>query len=153
MIKRYLGGGIRLNILVSACLLGVNCRYNGTSIIHEDIRIYKNTHNLIPVCPEIFGGMPTPRDPAERKVDKIITSMGEDVTAAYEKGAMEVLKLAQFYECTIAILKERSPSCGCGKIHNGNFDGTIIDGNGVTAELLMKHKITVIGESHIKEYL
>lgn len=96
MIKRYLGGGIRLNILVSACLLGVNCRYNGTGIIHEDIRIYKHTHNLIPICPEIFGGMPTPRDPAERKCDKIITSVGEDVTAAYEKGAMEVLKLAQF---------------------------------------------------------
>ena len=138
------------NILVSACLLGLNCRYNGTGVLREEFEKYKQEYNLIPVCPEIFGGMMTPRDPAEIVNHRVVNSCGEDVTKYYEKGATEVLKLAYFYDCKLAILKERSPSCGSGQIYDGSFTGNLISGNGVTAELLMKNGITVIGETQIE---
>lgn len=142
-----------MNILVSACLLGVSCRYDGTGKYYRELTPYMKTHHLIPVCPEIFGGMPTPRDPAEQKDGLVITSKGENVTKEFQKGALEVLKLGKLYDCKLAILKERSPSCGCQKIYDGNFDGTIIEGNGVTAELLLTHGIKVIGESECVEFI
>lgn len=141
-----------MNILVSACLLGVSCRYDGTGALEEILNKYRDRHNFIPVCPEIFGGLQTPRNPAEISGDRVITSNGEDVTENYKKGSEEVLKLAQFYGCTIAVLKERSPSCGKGKIYDGSFKHMLIDGNGITAELLTKNGIEVIGESKLKEY-
>lgn len=116
-------------------------------------KLYKKKHNLIPICPEVYGGLKTPRDPAERIKDNIITKNGEDVTEQFQKGAEEVLKLAKFYDCKLAILKERSPSCGYGKIYDGTFTGTIVDGNGVAAELLAQNGITVIGESEIEKML
>jgi uncharacterized protein YbbK (DUF523 family) len=142
-----------MNILISACLLGVNCRYDGTGKFIEQLHILKEKHHLIPVCPEIFGGLETPRQPAEKIMDKVITKTGEDVTNYYKKGANEVLRLAKFYNCKFAILKERSPSCGHGGIYDGTFSGTVIDGNGVTAELLIENGITVIGESQIETLL
>jgi uncharacterized protein YbbK (DUF523 family) len=110
-------------------------------------------YHLIPVCPEIFGGMSTPREPAERIKDKVITRIGEDVTEYYKKGAQEVLNLAKLYQCEYAILKERSPSCGCGKIYDGTFTHTQIDGDGVLAELLISEGIKVLGESNVQELL
>ena len=142
-----------MNILISACLLGVNCRYDGTGIFIEQLHALKKKYHLIPVCPEIFGGLKTPRDPAEIILDKVITKNGEDVTENYKKGANETLKLAKFYDCKLAILKERSPSCGYGKIYDGTFSGMLIDGNGVTAELLIENGITVMGESQIETLL
>jgi Uncharacterized conserved protein len=109
-------------------------------------------HNLIPVCPEQFGGMCTPRDTAERCYNQIVTKSGEDVTAYYRKGAEEVLKLSELYQCKYAILKERSPSCGFGKIYDGTFSGKLIDGNGITAELLNANGIQIIGESRIDSF-
>lgn len=138
-----------MNILVSACLLGVNCRYDGKSILIDKLKKLSKKHNLIPVCPEIYGGMTTPRVPSEIIKDKVISKSGVDVTANFERGANETLKLARFYDCQFAILKERSPSCGYGKIYDGTFTGNIIDGNGVTAELLSKNGIKIIGESEI----
>lgn len=108
---------------------------------------------MVPVCPEIFGGLATPRDPAEIIGNKVITKNGEDVTENYKRGAKEVLKLAKFYGCKLAILKERSPSCGYGKIYDGTFSGRLTDGNGVTAELLIEIGIRVIGESEIESLL
>lgn len=142
-----------MNILVSACLLGVNCRFDGKSKFTEQLKALQKKHNLIPICPEVYGGLKTPRDPAEKAMDKIITKSGEDVTEQFQKGAEEVLKLAKFYDCKLAILKERSPSCGYGKIYDGTFTGTIVDGNGVAAELLVQNGITVIGESEIEKLL
>ncbi len=142
-----------MNILVSACLLGVNCRFDGKSKFTEQLKALQKKHNLIPICPEVYGGLKTPRDPAEKTMDKVITKSGEDVTEQFQKGAEEVLKLAKFYDCKLAILKERSPSCGYGKIYDGTFTGTIVDGNGVAAELLAKNNITVIGESEIEKLL
>ena len=136
-----------MNILVSACLLGVKCRYDGTGVDIEGLREAFPNDNLIAVCPEVIGGLSTPRTPAERIGDKIITKTGEDVTKAYMQGANEVLKLAKDKNCSLAILKERSPSCGCGKIYDGTFTGKLIEGNGVTTELLLENGIIVKGET------
>lgn len=141
-----------MNILVSACLLGVDCRYDGSSSLHDCLDKLKEDHHFIPVCPEIFGGLKTPRDPAEKQGDIVMTMSGENVTSYFEKGATETLKLAQFFHCKLAILKERSPSCGYGKIYDGTFSGKLIDGNGVTAELLLANHINVIGETQIEQY-
>ena len=138
-----------MNILVSACLLGVQCRYDGTGALTEGIKKLMEEHTLIPVCPEIMGGLATPRDPAERSGDKVVTKDGADVTEIYQKGAMETLKLAKLYQCSCAVLKERSPSCGCGRIYDGSFSRKLVDGNGMTAELLLKNGIQVKGESQI----
>ncbi|PNV63912.1 purine-nucleoside phosphorylase [Clostridium sp. chh4-2] len=138
-----------MNILVSACLLGVQCRYDGTGALTEGIKKLMEEHTLIPVCPEIMGGLATPRDPAERSGDKVVTKNGADVTENYQKGAMETLKLAKLYQCSCAVLKERSPSCGCGRIYDGSFSRKLVDGNGMTAELLLKNGIQVKGESQI----
>lgn len=140
-----------MNILVSACLLGVHCRYDGNGGLQEEIKELSKKHNLIPVCPEIYGGLATPRNPAERIGERIITKLGEDVTIQYIKGAEEVLALCKLYDCHYAILKERSPSCGFGKIYDGTFSGRLIEGNGVTAQLLAEHGVTVFGESRIGE--
>lgn len=138
-----------MNILVSACLLGVNCRYDGKGALIEQLRELSQKHNLIPVCPEIYGGLATPRDPAERVGESVVTCNGQDVTKQYEKGAQEILKLAKFYDCKYAILKERSPSCGYGKIYDGTFSKKLIEGNGVTAQLLADNGIRVLGEQDI----
>ena len=138
------------NIIVSACLLGVSCRYDGNSKPNEKIIDLKEKYNLIPICPEIMGGLPTPRMPAEIKDGRVKTENGIDVTEEYKKGADEAIKLAKLFGCKKAILKENSPSCGCGKIYNGEFTRTLKDGNGITAELFMKNGIDVLGENSDK---
>ncbi|RDY29822.1 DUF523 domain-containing protein [Lachnotalea glycerini] len=136
-----------MNILVSACLLGIQCRYDGSGVMQEHIEGLKKEHNLIPVCPEIYGGLATPREAAERVGNRVLTHSGKDVTKNYERGAKEILKLAKMLDCKYAILKERSPSCGMGKIYDGTFSGNLTDGNGVLAELLIKNGIQVVGET------
>ena len=143
----------RPRILVSACLLGVYCRYNGERKKMEGIERLMERAELIPVCPEILGGLPTPRPPAERVGDRVMNREGADVTEAYQRGAEETLRLAELFGAQLALLKERSPSCGMGKIHDGSFQGRIVDGRGVTAELLTAHGISVYGESRIDELL
>ena len=138
------------NIIVSACLLGVSCRYDGNSKPNEKIINLKEKYNLIPICPEIMGGLPTPRMSAEIKDGRVKTENGIDVTEEYKKGADEALKLARLFGCKKAILKENSPSCGCGKIYNGEFTKTLKDGNGITAELFIKNGIDVFGENSDK---
>jgi len=142
-----------MNVLISACLIGVNCRYSGDSTSIKEAEELKNRYNLIPVCPEILGGMTTPREPAEKKDGKVITRTGEDVTKYYERGAKEVLHLAKFFDCKYAILKERSPSCGFGEVYDGTFSKVIIKGNGILAELLEKNGIVVLGESQVVTFL
>jgi uncharacterized protein YbbK (DUF523 family) len=110
-------------------------------------------HELVPVCPEQLGGLATPRPPAERQGGRIIAKNGADVTQQYCRGAEETLKLCRLLGCEAAVLKERSPSCGCGEIYDGTFTGTLVAGNGVTAELLLEHGIPVYGESRISELL
>ncbi len=140
-----------MNILVSACLIGTDCRYDGTSKTHNEVLKRIKEHTLIPVCPEMLGGLCTPREPSEKQGELVKSKTGADVTKEFAKGADEVLKLARLYDCKLAILKEKSPSCGAGKIYDGSFSGTLIEGNGITAEVLMQHGIQVVGESKVAE--
>ena len=110
-------------LIVSACLLGTACRYDGASKPADRIITLKDKYNLIPVCPEILGGLPTPRTPCEVKNGCVFSRDGFDRTAQYLKGADEVLRLARFFGCEAALLKERSPACGSGKIYDGSFSG------------------------------
>ncbi len=136
---------------MSACLLGVHCRYNGKGVLDEAVLGLMQDAELIPVCPEVLGGLATPRQPAERVGGRVITVDGSDVTDQYQKGANEVLELARLFDCRCAVLKERSPSCGCGVIYDGSHTGTLREGNGVAAELLEAAGIRVFGESRILE--
>jgi uncharacterized protein YbbK (DUF523 family) len=136
-------------ILVSACLLGINCQWDGTSSKNKKILKLAKDFILIPVCPEILGGLPIPRERAERKGEKVITKSGKDVTKYFEKGAKEVLKICKILKIKKAILKQKSPSCGCGKIFNGTFSGKLIKGDGVTTKLLKKNGIEVFTEEDI----
>ena len=142
-----------MRILVSGCLLGVCCRYDGASKPHPGVLELAKQHEVIPVCPEQLGGLATPRPPAERQGDRITARSGADVTKQYCRGAEEALKLYRLLECDAAVLKERSPSCGSGEIYDGTFTGTLISGNGVTAELFQSKGIPVFGESRIAELL
>lgn len=142
-----------LTILVSACLLGVSCRYDGgskcdpaVSALAADTRF-----KLIPVCPERMGGLSAPREPSELRGGQVYSRTGEDVTAEFNRGAAGVLELARRHGCKYALLKERSPSCGRGKIYDGSFSGKLTDGSGVCAALLEQNGITVFGESQINE--
>ena len=142
-----------MTILVSACLLGCPCRYDGKSKPNDAVLALMEQHTLIPICPEQMGGLATPRVPAERRGDGVFTETGGDVTAQYRRGAEEALRLAKLYGCTHAILKERSPSCGSGQIYDGSFSRTLTSRDGVTAELLLSHGIRVITEEEISSLL
>ena len=131
-------------ILVSSCLLGLNCKYNGENNYCQEIDDFLKDYDVIPICPEIMGGLPTPRVAAEKIGDKVITKDGKDVTWQYKKGAKECLFLAKKYDVKKALLKARSPSCGNGEIYDGTFTHTIIDGDGITAELLKNNDIEVL---------
>ena len=131
-------------ILVSSCLLGLNCKYNGGNNYSKEIDEFLKDYDVIPVCPEIMGGLPTPRVASERLRDTVVTKDGKDVTEQYKKGAEEVLFLAKKYNVKKALLKLKSPSCGNEKIYDGTFTHTIIDRDGVTAELLKNNGIKII---------
>ena len=141
------------NVLISACLMGVNCRYDGNGVVMEHLELLMEKFHLVPICPEILGGMTIPRRPAERVGDRVVNDKGEDVTECFVRGAKEVLRMARLYNCEHAILKERSPSCGFGRIYDGTFSHTVISGNGILAELLEAEGIAIYGESNIEELL
>lgn len=132
-------------IIVSACLAGYRCRYDGKIVPDEEIVALMKRGEAIPVCPEMMGGLPCPRVPAERTADgtRVIAKDGRDLTDAYRRGAEETLRMARLYGCDRAVLKARSPSCGYGQIYDGSFSGTLREGSGVAAELLTENGITV----------
>lgn len=140
-------------VLISACLLGAACRYDGKSKPIDGLERLLERYQLIPVCPEQLGGLPTPRVPAERISDQVVAKDGRDVTGAYMRGAEEALRLAQLFGCKKAILKERSPSCGSGTIYDGTFSGRLTSGDGVTVALLKENGLRVYGESQVEELL
>lgn len=131
-------------ILISACLIGLNCKYDGGNNENSKLVELMKEKDLVPICPEQLGGLKTPRASAERKQEKVITKEGVDVTKEYQKGAEEVLKLAKKLNIKKAILKSRSPSCGIDEIYDGTFSHNLVKGDGVTAELLKKNGIEVI---------
>ncbi len=136
-------------ILVSDCLLGKNCRYKGDNCYSEKVAEFVKGHTVIGVCPEQAGGLPTPRFPAERQGDKIINSIGQDVTKEYSAGAEYALKLAKENSVDLCIMKAKSPSCGSGIIYDGSFSGNLKSGDGATSELLKKHGFKVVTENDI----
>ncbi len=133
-------------ILVSACLLGTPCRYDGAGKPDARILSLAATRRLIPVCPEQLGGLATPRPPAERVGARVCASNGADVTGAFFRGAQETLRLARLLGCKTAILKSRSPSCGSRQIYDGTFTGTLVSGEGVTTALLRQNGLAVYSE-------
>jgi uncharacterized protein YbbK (DUF523 family) len=143
------GEGKMENILISACLIGLPCRYDG-KVGKIDLSYLKDKYNLIPVCPEIYGGLPTPRVPSERAADGVFMRDGTDVTDNFMRGAMAAYELCLKFDCKTAILKERSPSCGTREIYDGTFTGRLTRGEGVTAEYLRARGIRVLSEEDIK---
>lgn len=140
-------------ILVSACLVGVNCKYSGGNNYNQKIFNLVKEGKAIPICPEQLGGLNTPRKPVELKVINgkrcAIDNEGNDLTENFERGALEVLNLAKNLNINKAILQPRSPSCGVNKIYSGNFDNKLVDGNGILAELLKQNGIDVLTPNDI----
>lgn len=145
-------------ILVSACLLGINCKYNGNNNKNEKVIKHLNGKLFIPICPEQLGGMPTPRHPCEiihnggldkKECIKVINNQNKDKTQKFINGANESLKIAKLYNCKKAILKEGSPSCGSNYIYDGSFTSSKINGEGITTSLLKKNGIKVISENEL----
>jgi uncharacterized protein YbbK (DUF523 family) len=135
--------------IVSACLAGINCRYNGSSKPCEKVLELIRNGEAIPLCPEQLGGLSTPRTPCEQRDNKIINKFGVDLTDKFMQGVAESLKIADLCNCDIAILKSKSPSCGYGKIPDGTFSGRLIEGNGIFAQALYDRGIKVITEEDL----
>ena len=136
-------------LLVSACLLGLPCRYDGESRSAVDVDSLTEKYELVPFCPEIYGGLPTPRTPSERVGDRVLMRDGVDVTENYKRGAVGAAALCRTLGCKKALLKARSPSCGVGAIYDGSFSGRLVDGNGVAAEHLINVGVAVFTENDI----
>lgn len=152
-VEKYVLASIKPKLLVSACLLGENCKYNGGNNYNDNAVLLGEKFEIIPVCPEVFGGLETPRDPCEILNGKVISKSGRDCTAEYIDGAEKTLYVAGESNAVYALLKEKSPSCGKNYVYDGSFSKRLVCGNGITADLLMKNGILVFGESEINKLL
>ena len=140
-------------ILVSRCLLGDPCRYDGASRPCPAVEALRGRYDLIPICPERDGGLPVPRVPCERRGERVVSKDGRDLTAPYRLGAERALERAKESGANVAVLKSNSPSCGVGRIYDGTFSGNLTDGDGVTAELLKAAGIELYTENDIETLL
>ena len=142
-------------ILVSACLLGEKCKYDGRSNYRPFVEKLKKQFDIVPVCPEVLGGLKIPREKSEIKKSKdmVVSETGRDVTRAFNKGRDEELNIVKYLHITKAVLMERSPSCGVHKVYNGQFNGTLIDGEGVTTKGLRELGVQVFTIEEMEEYL
>lgn len=131
---------------ISACLCGVCCRYDGKTKCVPEIKALYDAGKAILICPEVMGGMPTPRKPSEIRGEKVVTEDGDDNTAFFEKGAKAALNLCKKYRVKTAVLKQNSPSCGSKQVYDGSFCGKLIGGMGVTAKLLSQNGIEIQSE-------
>jgi len=139
--------------LISACLVGVNCRYNGENTLDKRLLELIENGEAIAVCPEVLGDLPIPREPCEiietsDEKQKVIDKSGNEHTDSFLKGAEKTLEICKIIGIEKAILQQRSPSCGYGKIYDGTFSGKFIEGNGVTADFLAKNGIKVFNEEN-----
>ena len=150
-------------LLISACLLGEGCRYDGRSVpealatdkytARQVLERLRERFVLVPVCPEVAGGLPVPRLPSERVGERVVRCDGEDVTEAYRRGAACATSMARAYGARVALLKAKSPSCGKGRIYDGTFSRTLCDGNGVTVDCLLAEGVTVYTEQELARVL
>ena len=136
-------------IVVSRCLLGENCKYNGGNNYSKEVEAFLKDKQWIAVCPEVLGGLPTPRIPCEIKGKQVVNKQGEDKTKEFVCGANIAWQIIEKYPIELAILKSKSPSCGKDKVYNGNFDGTLIEGNGLFAKKCLENRIKVLTEKEI----
>ena len=140
-------------LLVSACLLGTPCRYDGVSCPSAAVLRLCERFEPVPVCPETAGGLPTPRIPSEIVGERVLNREGEDVTAAFVRGALTAVETARLHGITRAVLKSHSPSCGKGAVYDGSFSGTLTAGDGVTAAMLRKEGVQIYTECETEELL
>lgn len=138
-------------LIVSACLLGENCKYNGKNNYVDKIELLKDKFEIIPICPEVFGGLGIPRLKSEINNDKVINEKGLDVTKYFTLGATKALELAK--DAKYALLKDGSPSCGSSYIYDGTFSSNRINGMGITTRLLKDNSIIVFNENEIEKLL
>lgn len=144
--KKHWSQTMPKSYVVSACLAGEPCRYNGDSFPCAAVQELVNAGRALPVCPEVFGGLPVPRMPSEIREGRVIGKDGADQTDAFTRGAEAALRLAREHGCTGAILKARSPSCGSGEIYDGSFTGTRVPGDGVFARMAREAGLEVWSE-------
>ena len=142
-------------LLVSACLVGGNCKYSGGNNVlpAEKLAALRERYALVPVCPELIGGLSVPRSPCERRGGRVVNREGKDVTEAFGKGAALACELCGRFACGAALLKERSPSCGVGRVYDGTFSGRLVPGDGVTAEKLRGRGVRLCCESELEKLL
>ena len=142
---------MREKVLISACLAGINCKFNGENNLLDGgiLDEISKRYHLLFICPEVFGGLGTPREPAEMKDGLVVTKTAKDVSENFKFGAEICLKIAKLNGCKKAILKARSPSCGSGQIYDGSFSKKLIFGDGVAAKLLKENGILVFSEDEI----
>lgn len=135
--------------IVSSCLAGINCRYDGNNNSNEKVVKLVKEGKAIPVCPEVLGGLGIPRDRSEIVKDqngdrKVITENGKDVTAEFIKGAMKTAAIAKIVNAEKAVMKKYSPSCGYGEIYDGTFNNNLVEGNGITVEMLIENGVEIL---------
>ena len=140
-----------MRIMVSACLLGQKCKYDGGDNLSESVLAFVEGHEVIPVCPEVAGGLPVPRLACEISNGKVINKAGEDKDREFRAGADKCLALAKEKEIDLVILQPRSPSCGVGRIYDGTFSGKLIEGSGVFASLLLENGFKVMNANELKD--
>lgn len=140
-------------LLISACLLGVGCRYDGCRIAKVDASVLGERFDLVPICPEIYGGLPTPRTPSERVGDRVVMKDGTDVTENFVRGMEHTLDIAKACGASLALMKAKSPSCGKGEIYDGSFSGRLTDGNGYTVDALLAKGFRVYTEAELDQLL
>ena len=153
MINKYKMTSSMEKILISACLVGDKTRFDGHSNYNPLIEELLKKYELVPFCPEVEGGLKTPRDPSEIIKDKVMSSKGRDVTRFFKEGAEKALNICKYLEIKVAILKESSPSCGVHEIHDGSFTNKKKKGEGITTSLLRQNGIKVINEKEIEAFL
>lgn len=140
-------------ILISACLLGIPCRYDGRDNKIESLNLLQQQFDFVPICPEQLGGLSTSRCPCEIQGNKVMSKEGKDCTREFQEGAEKSLKLAKQWNIKTALLKAKSPSCGFGQIYDGSFSKKLITGNGLTAALLEKEGIRIFCETELDKFL
>lgn len=140
-------------IIVSSCLLGCKCRYNGTDCFDKKVACLEEKYQLVLACPEVLAGLPTPRPPVEISYGKAIDKNGNDKTLEFQEGAQKTLQISKENNISKAVLKSKSPSCGPCGIYDGTFSGTLTSGQGFTARLLIENGVFVISEKDIDQLL
>jgi len=140
-------------VLVSACLLGAEVRHHGgaATVEHPILRRWREEGRIVGVCPEVAGGLPSPRPPAEIRGLRVITSAGRDVTSEFETGARAAWRVARDLGIQVAVLKSRSPSCGTGRVYDGTFSGRLVEGDGIAAAVLRREGVQVFDESQLED--